>query len=262
MPDTDAIAYCRYSPKPDATDVQSLIVQEAACRAYAAIQGLTVVDVLTDPLTSGRKPLRKRTRDAKTGLGGGGAELAERVGRRRDQVRHVIAYKLDRLFRDCVDGLTMLKRWDKEGVTVHISQTGCSLNSKTPEGRLAIGMQLVMTQFEPEQTAARTRDSMRKQAKDGRSMSSICPYGKMPGTPEVIDGRERRREIDCPEEQAVIAKMIRWHGQGHSFTKIANMLLSEGVPNRGKHGSARGDWNRASVRRILIRAGVMGSSSL
>ena len=237
----DAFCYVRFSPKPDATDVQSLIVQEGHCRDYARGAALTVADVLADEEQSGRKKLARRPE---------GARLLELLA--SSNVKHVICYKLDRMFRNTIDGLSTLAKWDKAGIALHVATTGAALNSKSPEGLLCITFLLGVAQYEPMATSMRTRDSMKRQQADGRLMSDIPPYGWIEGPTKEIAGKTKRTLVEDAAEQVQIARMVRWQGQGVKLAEIARRLTHDGVPTKMQIG----EWSRHSVRRILKRAQV------
>src|SRR5687768_2282197 len=96
-----AVGYVRVSTEEQAREGVSLEAQEAKLHAYCALQGLELVRIYRDEGISAGKPLASRPE--------GGALLAELA---RTGARHVIALKLDRLFRDAVDCLRTAREWD------------------------------------------------------------------------------------------------------------------------------------------------------
>ena len=120
-----AVLYLRVSTQEQATEGISLETQEAKLRAYCALRGLTIVKVIIEAGVSAGKPLDERE---------GGHELLTLV--RRREVAHVVSYKLDRLFRDCADCLTVTAAWDKHGVSLHLVDLGGqTLDTSTAMGR-------------------------------------------------------------------------------------------------------------------------------
>jgi len=83
------VGYVRVSTEEQAAEGVSLDAQEAALRAYSAMRGLTLVEVVIDAGVSAGKPLSSRE---------GGRRVLDLV--KRGKVGAVIAWKLDRLFRD------------------------------------------------------------------------------------------------------------------------------------------------------------------
>ena len=120
-----AILYLRVSTTEQATEGISLNVQEDRLRAYCTMRDLDIVQVITDAGVSAGKPLDTRP---------GGQQLLDTI--RRKQADAVVAYKLDRLFRDCADCLTTTKTWDKKGVALHLVDLGGqTLDTSSPMGR-------------------------------------------------------------------------------------------------------------------------------
>src|ERR1043166_3785486 len=109
MQTTSCVGYIRVSLAEQAAEGISLDAQRAAIDAYAKMRGLDLVEIVAEPGVSGGKALS--TRD-------GGRRILELVRQRR--VRSVVAYKLDRLFRDCQDCLATTAGWDRGGVALHL----------------------------------------------------------------------------------------------------------------------------------------------
>ena len=108
-----AVCYIRVSTQEQANTGVSLAAQEERLRAYCTMQGLEVVAVVREEGVSGSKPLGSRP---------GGAEVLRMVARR--EVAHVVALKLDRLFRNAADALAQTEAWDKAGVGLHLVDMG------------------------------------------------------------------------------------------------------------------------------------------
>src|SRR5262245_57091471 len=90
-----AVAYVRVSTEEQAREGVSLDAQEARLRAYCAAAGLELVTLVREEGVSGSIPLAERP---------GGAELLRHLA--EQNVAHVLALKLDRLFRDAADCLS------------------------------------------------------------------------------------------------------------------------------------------------------------
>src|SRR5687768_17097216 len=94
-----AIGYVRVSTQEQAAHGISLDAQEARLRAYAALRGVDLVAVVIDAgVSAGKYRLEARE---------GGARILAAIKART--VRHVIALKLDRLFRNTIDCLTTVQ---------------------------------------------------------------------------------------------------------------------------------------------------------
>jgi hypothetical protein len=71
-----------------------------------------------------------------------------------------------------------------------------------------------------------------------------CPFGQQP------DPMDPSRLIDCPEEQAVLARMRQLRAAGKGAKAITAALHAEGFPYRGC------GWHLTTVRRLLARQDV------
>ena len=112
---SQAIAYIRVSTAEQAQEGISIEAQLDVIRGYAAFRGLGLNHEIVDAGISGAKPLQDR---------GGGRELFELT--QAEHITAVIAYKLDRLFRDAADCLTVTRHWDALGVDLHLVDLGGS----------------------------------------------------------------------------------------------------------------------------------------
>src|SRR5262245_23187649 len=93
-PNRRPLAYVRVSTLEQAREGVSLEAQEARLTAYAMAQGLELMAIIREEGISAAVPLGARP---------GGASLLALL--REHNATHVIALKLDRLFRDAADAL-------------------------------------------------------------------------------------------------------------------------------------------------------------
>jgi site-specific DNA recombinase len=107
-----AVAYIRVSTDEQAASGLGLEHQEQRIRAYAEANGLTLVQLVRDDGVSVGKVLAARR---------GGKAVLDILA--AGTARHVVALKLDRLFRSTVDALTASADWNKAGVGLHLSTT-------------------------------------------------------------------------------------------------------------------------------------------
>ena len=116
-----AVCYIRVSTEEQAREGVSLEAQEERLRAYCKMTGLEVVEMIREGGVSATKLLKDRP---------GGKILTELINNKK--ANHVVAFKLDRLFRNAEDALQQTREWDKKGVTLHlVDMGGQALN--TPE---------------------------------------------------------------------------------------------------------------------------------
>jgi site-specific DNA recombinase len=227
-----AIGYCRVSTQEQAEQGISLDAQEARIRAYATMRGLELADVIID-----------------AGVSAGKYTLAEREGGRRvlaavrnRTVRHIIALKLDRLFRNTIDCLTTAQAWDKAGVSCHlIDMGGASIDTASAMGRMFLTMAAGFAEMERNLTAERTTAALSRKREKAERIGCL-PYGK------ALDA-DGVHLIDHPAEQAVIATVRALRAEGLSYRAIAGELTRLGLVNR-----VGGRFLHTQVVRILEEA--------
>jgi site-specific DNA recombinase len=210
-----AIGYCRVSTQEQAEQGISLEAQEARIRAYATMRGLELVEVVVDAGVSAGK-YRLEARD-------GGRRVLAAV--RSRTVRHVIALKLDRLFRHTIDCLTTVHAWDKAGVSCHlIDMGGASIDTASAMGRMFLTMAAGFAEMERNLTAERTTAALGRKREKGERVGCL-PYG----TQLDADGVHL---IDYAPEQAVMATVRELRAGGLSYRAIAGELNARGLTNR------------------------------
>ena len=228
-----AIVYVRFSPKPaDKITAETLENQLDICERYCATHGLHVAVRLQDPLVSARSTkLRDRPEGAKI------ADLLD------GGIRDIVAVRLDRVFRDTVDGLESLNAWNAQGVALHLAdQGGCSVNCNTATGTMIATMLLAYASFEPALTAERTKSSMLHRQKNGQRMTSkeTLPWGWME------DPADPSKMVPCTEELGLSTVVDGYAAMpGVSLSGIARRLNGDGVLCRGRR------WDHAKVKRAL-----------
>jgi len=224
-----AVIYIRVSTADQAEHGVSLDAQRERLSAYALACGLDVVAVVREEGISGTIPLADRPE---------GSRVAEMVS--SEKVRHVIALKLDRLFRSAVDALATTAEWDKSGIALHlVDMGGSSLNTGSAMGRMMLTMMAGFAQFERDLTAERTTAALAHKKANGAAYSPT-PFGKT---------REGDALLDNEEEQGIITRIRAWREEGFSLRGIASRLNDEGVST--KQGRT---WHASTVRYILNNA--------
>ncbi len=224
-----AVIYLRVSTADQAEHGVSLDAQQERLTAYAIANGLEVAGILRESAISGTIPLADRPE---------GVKLTEMVS--SGQVRHVIALKLDRLFRSAVDALSTTALWDKQGIALHlVDMGGQSLNTGSAMGRMTLTLMAGFAQFERDLTAERTTSALAHKKLNSQTYSPT-PYGK---------DRDGDMLTDNEQEQSVIRQMRELRDNGFSLRGIAEHLNSNGIESKqGKR------WYASSVGYILNHA--------
>lgn len=221
-----AVLYIRVSTTEQAREGVSLAAQEERLLAYCRLMNLEPVAVIREEGISGSKALSTRP---------GGSELLSLVSRKK--AAHVVALKLDRLFRDAEDALHQTKAWDKTGITLHLVDLGGqSLNTSSAMGRMMLTMMAGFAEMERSLIAERTEQALNHK-KNHREVYSPTPYGF---------NREGDNLVENKEEQGIVDHVKTWRADGWSLRKIASELNQQGIAT--KNG---GQWYASTVKYIL-----------
>ena len=212
---TDVVLYLRVSTQEQAREGISLAAQEAKLRAYCALRGLRIVEVVTDVGVSGGKPMHSRV---------GGQHILDLV--RRNAVAHVIAYKLDRLFRDCADCLTVTAAWDKKAIALHLVDLGGqTLDTSSAMGRFFLTVMAGAAELERNLIRERTSEAMSYVKSQGHKTGGDVPYGytvAADGKTLVADG----------QEQAMLEAIRSARQRSYSQRQVVAELTRQGFTTR------------------------------
>lgn len=221
-----AIGYIRVSTEQQASEGASLLAQREKIEAYCKLQGLDLIEVIEDQAVSGSVPLADRP---------GGLQIAASL--KKHKAKHVVALKLDRLFRDAADALTQTRVWDDAGVGLHLIDIGGqSINTSTAMGRMFLTMMSGFAELERNLIAERT--SIALQSKKARKeVYSALPLG-------YADQAGKLVPVD--EEQRVIAEIKDMKAAGMTLMAIADDLNRRGIV--GKRG---GQYYARTIKNIL-----------
>jgi len=219
-----AVLYCRVSTMEQANQGVSLDAQERKLRAYCDMKGLDVVAVIREEGISGGKPLHERP---------GGRQLVDMIDRRA--VGHVVAFKLDRLFRSAGDCAIRVDQWVRRGVEVHLLDV--SLDTSSAYGRFQLNLLAALSELERGLISERTAAAL------GHKRDQLEVYAP---TPFGYD-REGKRLEENPDEKDVVARILRMRAQGMSYHQIARALNNEKIPT--KNGAR---WYASTIRNICL----------
>lgn len=221
-----AIAYIRVSTIEQASEGVSLAAQEERIKAYCTIQGLELVKVIRDEGVSASKPLAERQ---------GGQELLKATG--KGNIRHIVAVKLDRLFRDAEDALHQTKAWDAKNIALHlVDMGGQSVNTATAMGRYFLTMMAAFAELERNLIAERTATALAHK-KANKEVYSPTPLGY---------NREGNALVENEQELQAVRFIREQRKAGLSLREIASRLNEAGIPT--KKG---GKWYASTVKYIL-----------
>lgn len=224
-----AIGYIRVSTDEQVKGGVSLAAQEERIRAYASMAGLSLISVIREEGVSASLPLSQRP---------GGKELLGLLNEHSG--RHVIALKLDRLFRDAEDALRQTRLWDRAGIALHmVDMGGTTVNTASAMGRLFLTMTAAFAELERNLISERTSAALAHKKRCLRTYSPT-PYGYT---------RQGDQLVSLDVEQSIIAEIKQHRAAGRSLRAIAQHLNLSQVPTK-----AGGKWHASTVKYILGNA--------
>jgi len=221
-----ALAYVRVSTTEQVREGVSLDAQEERIRAYCRMSGLSLANVIREEGISGSKRLASRP---------GGKQVTDALAAK--DIRHVVALKLDRLFRDAADALNQTRAWDRAGIALHlVDMGGQTLNTATAMGRMFMTMTAAFAELERNLIAERTQAALLYK-KSKRLVYGAVPYGysRHGDALKVI-------EMECDR----IRQIQDWRARGWSLRKIADALNGKKVRTKRSRR-----WHASTIRHIL-----------
>jgi DNA invertase Pin-like site-specific DNA recombinase len=218
-----AVGYVRVSTTDQATNGVSLDAQEERIRAYCQANGLDLVSIYRDEGVSGGLPLSGRPE---------GKAMLAALG--RGDAAHVVAAKLDRLFRNVLDCLVNVGELDKAGVSLHLLDL--NLNTATAFGQAFLAITAAFAALERNLTRERIVAALAHKKQNGQVYNHV-PYG--------FD-RVEKRLVANAGEQAVLQRIKEMDSAGVPMMRIAEALNKEGVPTK-----RNAQWYASTVRAIL-----------
>lgn len=224
-----AVGYARVSTEEQAREGVSLDAQTEKLQAYCTLHGLTLATIYRDEGVSAGKPLTDRPE---------GAQLLAQLA--AGTASHVVALKLDRLFRDAVDCLQTARRWDASGISMHlIDLGGQAVNTGSAMGRFFLTVMAGAAEMERNLIRERTRTALAHKRSRGDRLGAT-PLGfttSEPGAPM----QPNALELDAV--RLILA--ARRKRKPVPFRQIAAQLTAAG--HKTKRG---GVWAPATVKRV------------
>jgi DNA invertase Pin-like site-specific DNA recombinase len=223
-----AIGYVRVSDVKQVDEGMSLEYQEEKIRNYCKVKDLELVKVLIDPGHSafkhdlGVRPMGKMVVQ--------GVESGE--------VCHVVALRLDRLFRSVADCSVTVRDWARAGIALHLIDLGGStVDTSEPIGRTFLALLAAVAEIESDTKSKRMCEVWAHVKKEGRILGNTAPFGYSVG-----DGNKLYPNQD---EQDTISLIQGFKKQGMSYRMMVKALE---LHQRRPRGSK---WNPTTVVRIL-----------
>jgi DNA invertase Pin-like site-specific DNA recombinase len=156
-----------------------------------------------------------------------------------DEAQHIVALKLDRIFRSVEDALKWVQDFEQRGLTLHLADMGGqNLNTQTAMGRMMLLLLASCAEFEKNLVGERTASALQLR-KANRQVYGHPPYG-------FDVSADKKNLIPNEREQKVLEQIFAWRADGLSLAKVTGRLNDLGVPS--KKG---GKWHPATVAHIV-----------
>jgi len=210
--------YTRVSTEQQSEEGISLSAQQRQLEGYAMQHDMALERVYTDRAVSGWKPLDTRPEGGKllTKLQPGDA---------------IICPKLDRMFRNSNDALSVSEKLRKASVSLHLLDLGGDVTGNGVS-KVFFTILAAFAEFERDRIAQRIKDVKRSQRADGEYLGGSIPFG--------FYLNDKGGLAPDMEQQSKIQKIILLRERGFSLRAISKQLENDGI-----------QISHVSVRRIL-----------
>lgn len=229
-----AVIYARISTNEQSN--YSLGAQVEECRAFIEKERYELTNVYMDDGYSAKNMNRPQLQQMLSDL-------------KQRKFNIIVIWRLDRLTRDTMDGLNMVKNEFKP-YGVEFASINEDIDTTTPDGYMMFTIRLSMAQNEREKIAERVTLGMKARAKKGLRPNASEPYGYNL-TPELT--------LEINEEEAeVVRNIYDWYLSGHGKFKIAKMLTASSIPT--KTGLLA--WVEGTINNILNSPTYYGANHM
>lgn len=234
--------------------VNTLLVQEQAIRAYAANRGFELKGITTD---SGTSASRVRFFDRPKAI----TLLADM---KSAGAFHLLVTKTDRAFRDYEDcAVTCRVLWETHGISVHFTDEG--LISSNEKDKMVLQIRVAVAEEENRRRRERQLEAFTVMRQQSQRCGHHEPFGW-----KVDPNRQRHTRrgtssdylVPEPVEQLTLGAMLDLAAAGFNTGAIAKHLNATGMKPKGKpcyakggeQTPSRGIWYPATVQSVLEHA--------
>ena len=247
-----AVGYVRVSTEDQAQNGVSLDDQEARVRSYIHSRGFEEVQIFREEGVSAKIPLGKRPR---------GAEMIEilrrKVGKGQGaEIQHIVAVRLDRLFRNTVNALEHAQAWDRTGIALHVLDMGGSaLDTSSPMGRMFFTMAAAFGEMERRLIGARVKAGLDRLKAQGKTWVRKTPFGfdRIDRREIGPDGKEKITHdlVPNPEEMEIVRFIQSTIGTVQNGKWMTPGKVAKILTERGAKTKLGGKWHPVTIREIL-----------
>lgn len=203
-----ALGYGRVSTSLQATEGESLTVQDSQLRALCTLANLELAGTYLEEGISGARAFISRPQ---------GARLWQDA--QRGDV--IVCMKLDRLTRSPKDALDLLERCREHGIGLIIADMGMSDATKGATAAMLVGILSSVAGFERARNGERVSEVKAMQRAAGRFTGGEVPFGHR------IEERDGEKFV-IPD-LGVQERVTKLRSQGYSARSMVGALKGEGI---------------------------------
>ena len=202
--------YIRVSTNNQVENGMSLEDQKRQIELYGEVHKLKLDKVFTE-----------------RGVSGGVAFYKRPAGKKLMEVLQdgdvVICSKLDRMFRSCLDGLTVLKELKSRDIQLHFIDLGGNTTTNGI-GQLMFTIMSSFAEMERNRLGERIKGTKQLQNKEDLFLGGKVGFGYV-----LEQHGEKQYLVEDKDEQKVIKKMKKLRNKGLSYRKISDELKKDAV---------------------------------
>lgn len=231
-----AIGYIRVSTDEQVKEGISIENQIEKIHRYAEDNNLKIFEICEDQGLSGEK-IQNRP---------GMIRLFELVD--NYNINAVVAYKLDRLFRNASDALNTLNWLKNRKIEFHSITE--KIDTTTPLGKFFVGITALYAEMERDVISERIKDNLKMKKLRGEKTGGDVPYGYDVYVKDYVKRNAKKVPLyaltENKQEQRRIKKMKKLRNLGFSYRSIADEL------NRLRYKTKTGKkWAAMTVKRTI-----------
>jgi len=219
----NAIIYCRFSPRPNATECDSNDKQRERCIAHCEKADFWARQSHEDRAVSGSKLLRPGLSAAIDSIIPGDVFVVD---------------SSDRLARDLLVYLTIVGQITEKGARIEFADGTPSPSDASPEEECFSNIMAVIAHYQRRGFARRTKNGLKKK-KDRGEWLGKAPIGWQ------YNKETKQLEENATETEA-IRRILYLYRQGNTSSDALAEIMSEGAKKlRGK------PWSARTIRKLL-----------
>ncbi len=227
----NVIGYIRVSTEEQKKEGWSLDAQTEKIKMYCALHDLELKEIISDEGITGTS-IKKRP---------GMLRLLDMTANgKKAKVDGIVTVKLDRLFRNAAEAITISEKWRDRGIEMHFISEGIQTNSAA--GKVYFNMLAVFAQFFRDVISENTVAALAERRRQGLRNGGKVPFGYRD---------EGGNLYPDAAEIEVIREIETMRRENRSIRAICAILDAAGYKPRDG-----GRWSPASVHAILKRKDV------